>query len=316
MKIDFGKILTHSWTIIWKHKILWVFGIFAAFANGGGGNSNSSNNNGSNYDSDGNTMPFSGGQFDRMSEQFAEFFQQYMLVIIAACIFLFILSIALYALGMLGRIGIIKGVHKVEGGAEALAFGELWSESMPYFWRFFGLNFLVGLAFAIIILPLMLVGVLTAGVGFLCLIPVMCLLVPVGWAVGLILEQAQVAIVLEDLSMLDGLKRGWDIVKNNAGGLVVLSLILGVGGFIVGIIIALPIIIAVLPLIFSMPALQNSTTIPVTVWITLACCVVYYPVLLTLNGILTAYTKTAWALSFMQLTAPVENTPIVLQADA
>jgi len=44
-----------------------------------------------------------------------------------------------------------------------------------------------------------------------------CILVPVGWALSVILEQADAAIVLEDKSMFDGFKRGWEVCKNNFG---------------------------------------------------------------------------------------------------
>ncbi len=308
MKLNFGNILTRSWQIIWKHKILWVFGILAGFASGNG-----SGNSGNNSSSNGNTSQFQDGQFQR---QATEFFQQYLLIIIAVCLVLLILSFVLYALGMMGRIGIIKGVIKVEGGAESLAFGEIWSESMPYFWRFFGLNFLIGFAFAIIIIPLILVGVLTAGIGFVCIIPLLCIFIPVAWAFSLILEQAQVAMVVEDLGMLDGLKRGWEIFKSDVGGVIVLALILGVASFFIGLIIILPIILAVLPMIISTSTLRSVSSVPAGTWITLACCVLYFPILLTLSGILTSYTKTAWVLTYLDLTKPTENNPIVLQADA
>jgi hypothetical protein len=316
MKLDFGRILTRSWQIIWKHKILWIFGILAGCANGNGGSNGGGNNNGSSYDQNGNPQPFSDGQIEPLRRQFEDFFQQYMLIIIAVCILIVILSFAFYALGMMGRIGILKGVYKVENGAEALVFGELWSESLPFFWRIFGLNFLVGLAFAIIIIPLVVVGIVTAGIGFVCLIPILCILIPVGWVVAIILEQAQAAIVLEDLNMMDGFRRGWEIAKSDIGGMIVMALILMIGGAVIGLIIAMPVIVAVLPLIFSAPSLADATTIPATVWITIACCAIYFPVLLLLSGILTAYTKTAWALTFMQLAKPAENTPIVLPADA
>ena len=110
---------------------------------------------------------------------------------------------------MIGRIGILKGVYKVEDGAASLMFAELWSESMPYFWRFFGLNFLIGLAFFVLLLPFIFIAIATAGIGLLCLVPLICVLVPVGWVVNVILEQAQAAIVAEDLTMFDGFKRGW-----------------------------------------------------------------------------------------------------------
>ena len=313
MKLNIGKILTRSWQIIWKHKILWVFGILAGFASGrSGGNNGNGNRSGSN----GDTTPFSGNQFGQMEGQFREFIQQYLLIIITVCLVILILSLVFYALGMMGRIGMIKGVAKVEGGADTLGFGEIWSESMPYFWRFFGLNFLVGLAFAVIIIPLVLVGVLTAGIGFACILPIICLLIPVGWAVSLVLEQAQIAIVQENLGMVDGFKRGWEIVKSDIGGVIVLALILGVASFFIGLIIALPLILAFLPVIFSAGSLRTASSIPATVWVSLACCVIYFPILLTLSGILTAYTKTAWVLSYFDLTKPAENTPIVLQADA
>lgn len=314
MKLNIGKILTRSWQIIWKHKILWVFGILAGFASGRSGGNNGGNGNRSG--SNGDTTPFSGNQFGQMEGQFREFIQQYLLIIITVCLVILILSLVFYALGMMGRIGMIKGVAKVEGGADTLGFGEIWSESMPYFWRFFGLNFLVGLAFAVIIIPLVLVGVLTAGIGFACILPIICLLIPVGWAVSLVLEQAQIAIVQENLGMVDGFKRGWEIVKSDIGGIIVLALILGVASFFIGLIIALPLILAFLPVIFSAGSLRSASTIPATVWVSLACCVIYFPVLLALSGILTAYTKTAWVLSYFDLTKPAENTPIVLQADA
>lgn len=311
MKIDLGKILTRSWQIIWNYKVLWIFGIFAGFANGNGG-SNSNSGSSGNGDS-----PF--GNADQFTEQAGEFFQQYMLIIIAVCLVLVLLSLAFYALGMMGRIGLLKGVYKVEGGATSLMFAELWSESMPYFWRFFGLNFLVGLAFFIILLPAIVIGIATAGVGFACLLPLICLLIPVGWAVSVILEQAQAAIVAEDLTMMDGFKRGWEIAKSDIGGMIVLSLVLGIGGAIIGFVLALPLIAAMLPLAFSMASFDMGDAIsqmPPTAWISIICCAIYMPILIGLSGVLTAYMKTAWALSYLQLTKPSETTPIHAEANA
>lgn len=312
MKINLGQILTRSWQIIWNYKVLWIFGIFAGFAssNGGGnGGSNSSSGDGSTYQ----------GDPERVLEQASEFFQQYMLIIIAVCAGLILLSLAFYALGMMGRIGILKGVYKVEDGASSLMFAELWSESMPYFWRFFGLNFLVGLAFFVILLPFIAIGIATMGVGLACLVPLICLLVPIGWAVNIILEQAQAAIVAEDLTMFDGFKRGWEIAKSDILGMIVLSLVLGIGGGIIGFILAVPVIVAVIPIAVSMglSGYQMGDALPPAAWVSIVCFGIYLPVLLGLNGILTAYIKTAWALSYRQLTAQLsENTPILAKADA
>jgi len=72
------------------------------------------------------------------------------------------------------------------------------------------------------------------------LIPIICLLIPVSIAVGIIIEQANRAIVLEDSSMFGGLKRGWEISKSNIGPLIVMALILFGITLVLGIIIALP----------------------------------------------------------------------------
>ena len=32
--MDFGKILSRAWHIIWNNKIIWLFGIFASFLGG------------------------------------------------------------------------------------------------------------------------------------------------------------------------------------------------------------------------------------------------------------------------------------------
>jgi hypothetical protein len=309
---NFGEVLTRAWKNIWKHKVLWIFGILAGCARGSGGGSGGGGGRGYQTNPGGNT-PFSGGQFERVMGQVGQYVEQHMWVIIAAILVLMLIGIITFALGMIGRVGMIKGTALAEKGAERISFGEVWSESLPYFWRIFGLNFLVGLAFAVLIIPLVLLGVVTAGVGFICLIPILCLLVPVGWAVSIILEQAQVAIVLEDLSMLDGFKRGLQIVKANIMPTVVMSLILGIGGGIVGVIISIPLILAFIPVLMGMAALRESFT---PLYISLACCAIYMPVLIFLNGVLTAYIQSAWALTFMKLAQPKEDAPIIIEANA
>ena len=319
MKLDLGKIITRSWEIIWNYKVLWIFGIFAGFASSNGGSSNSG---GGNSSSSGNPSDFTGGS-EQIFGEISNFLQEYLLIIIAICLVLVLLSFAFYALGMMGRIGILKGVYKLEDGASSLLFAELWSESMPYFWRFFGLNFLVGMVMfllvMIILIPAFVLGIATAGIAMLCILPFLCLLIPIGWVVNVVLEQAQAAIVAEDLTVFESIQRGWEIAKSDIGGMIALSLILGIGGALIGGLFALPLILALVPLFIGfMGNFQPGDALPVTVWISIICCGAYLPILIGLNGVLTAYIKTAWALSYKQLTALLQNnnTPLIIQADA
>ena len=324
---NFGDVLTRAWKIIWKHKVLWIFGILASCARRSGGRVNG----GGNYRTgSGGNSPFTGGQVERVMSQVGGYISQHLWIIVAAVIAIILLSFIFYALGIIGRVGLIKGTSMAEKGAEKLSFGEIWSESLPYFWRIFWMNFLIGLAFFIVIVvPLILLVVILAMGGmaggaragmagmaigfFACLIPIICLLIPIGWVVSIIVEQAQAAIVLEELGISESLKRGWLIVKSNVGPVIIMALILGIGGGIIGVIFALPIILTIVPILVGMGALRQSL---MPVYISLACCAVYLPVLIFLNGVLTAYIQSAWTLTFMRLTQPKEDAPIIIEANA
>ncbi len=309
---NFGEVLTRAWQIIWKHKVLWIFGILASCARGGGGGSSGGGGN-SGYQTGSGDSPFSGDKIERVMNQVGTFLENNWWIIIAVIVGIFLLSFVFYFLGMMGRIALIRGVAQADKGAESLSFGELWAESMPFFWRVFGLNFLIGLAFLVLFIPLVLFGIVTAGIGFLCLIPLLCIMVPLSWVVMAIIEQAQNAIVLEDLNMLDGFKRGWEIVKANAVPIIIMMLILGVGSGIIGVIIALPIIIAVVPAVIGMAVSQQTLT---PFYIAAACCVAYFPVLLFFNGVLTAYIQASWTLTYLRLVKPQEEAPVIIEANA
>ncbi len=317
MNFNYGEVLTRAWQITWKYKVLWIFGILAGCARGSGGGGGGGG--GSGYSNDNPPQGRVPPEMERLMENFSTWIGDHLWVValfVAAVILLAIISILL---GTIGRIGLIKGTLDVERGAERLAFGELFQASLPYFWRIFGLSFLIGLAFLIIFLPLVLIGVLTAGVGFLCVLPLICLLIPVTLAVTIILEQANVAIVSENLGMLDGLRRAWEIVKSNVGPVVIMAIILFVIGGVIGIIIALPVLVVVFPAFFAfaLSNASNGSDISFTPLIIAGLCIVaYIPVSLVANGILTTYTGSAWTLTYMRLTQPKEETPVVLPPNA
>jgi len=317
MNFNFGEILTRAWQITWKYKVLWIFGILAGCSNGGGGGGGGGGNTGfSTGPSDFNVPP----ELERFISRMGDFFNWvednlWLFIAIMVLVFLVILVISLF-LGTIGRIGLIKGSYQAETGAESLAFGELFSTSMSYFWRVFGLSFLIGLVFFLLFIPFILLGVLTAGLAFLCLLPLICLLIPLGFAVSIIIEQANRAIVLEDLGILDGLKRGWEIARSNVGSLLVMGLILFGISLVVGIIIAIPIFIVVFPTIFAFAMGEGRSFTPL--YVALACICMYIPVSWVLNGVVTTFSQSAWTLTYMRLTQKPETSeaPVSAETDA
>jgi hypothetical protein len=306
--MDIGFVLSRAWQIIWKHKILWVFGILASCS--------STNFGTTNYRTSyrGEIAPNFQYTFNQIPQ-----WEVAVLIGIAILVILLIVVIAIF-LGTMGRIGLIRGTLQAEQGSTALLFGELFSGGLPYFWRVFGVNLLVGLGLAVLFILagifVLLGSILTLGIGAICLVPLFCLLIPLSWLVSVVLEQVDIAIVVENLGIMDGLQRGWEVVKANLGMIIVMGLILYIGvGLIGGFIIGIPIAAIIAPALIGVingaqRVLQGGLLISGI------CLVFYIPVAIVLNGILQSYIKTAWTLTYLRLTShpaaiqPVESATI------
>lgn len=229
--MDYGEVLSKAWKITWKFKVLWIFGILAGCGASRGGSFNFNNS----FRTSGNGFPNSTpnlppavmGQLYRFAHLFDDpsFIWKFVAVVIAVVCIIVLLEIFL---GTIGRIGLIKGSAEADAGAEKLTFGELWKESTPYFWRVFWLSFLIGAPFVIAFIAIA-IGVGAAMIplasnnpnmsGLLILLPVLCIffcvIVILAIILGFISTQAERAIVLEDKSILDGFKRGWEVLTKN-----------------------------------------------------------------------------------------------------
>lgn len=306
--MDYGEVLSQAWKIIWKHKVLWIFGILAGCARGGGGGGGGGGaGGGAPSNNPPGTSPIS-PEVQRLFESFGQWIGDHLWIVVAFVVLILVLAALNIFLGTIGRIALIRGTFRADGGAERLGFGELFQESLPFFWRVFGLSLLIGLAFLVVLAPIIALGVLTAGIGFLCLLPLICILVPLAWVTGVIMQQADAAMVIEDLSLTDGVRRGWNVLKQNLGPLVIVWLITVVIGFVIGIVIALPILITVIPAVIAFTASGERPSATLLI-ISGVCLAGYLPVLLVLNGILTAYLESVWALTYLRLTRPREEQP-------
>jgi hypothetical protein len=284
--MDYGEVLSRAWQIIWKHKVLWIFGILASC---------SSSNNGSLPSGSGSV--WQADEFPYQIERTINLMPDWQIIMFVGLIFLVALVLALLVifLGTIGRIGLIRGTAQADRDIENLPFGELFSGSMPYFWRVFLLNLLVGLFLAVAITALILT---------ICLAPLACLMIPVACVVSVILEQASIAIVLEELGIMDGLKRGWEVVKLNPGPMIIMWLILVLGiGLLGGIIIGIPLILSLGPIIALLFTGAERAIIGGLV-VAAICFTAYLPFLFVLSGILRSYVGSAWTLTFLRLTAP------------
>ena len=176
-----------------------------------------------------------------------------------------------------------------------------------------GLSLLLFFVFFVLVmfgvLVFMAATMLTFGIALICLLPLCCLMIPVMWAVSVILEQAYIAIVVEERGIADGLSRGWEVAKSHWEPMLVMGVILILGAMIVGLIIAVPIFLIMFPLFFSLGITGGNNMTPLVIGG--LCFLVYLPVLIVAGGILKAYVQSAWTLTFLRVTGRGPNPEIV-----
>lgn len=308
--MNIGDILTKAWQITWKYKILWIFGILASCVEGsGGGNGGgggSSGVDGSRFNGEDLGLPLESWiqEAVRYFENFERQPEQYVGLIAVILMGLCVLWLVAIALGTMGRIGLIKGALLADREAESISFVELWQESSRHFWQVISLWLILWLASFIVAVILMLIlatgAVLTMGLLVACLLPLLCLLIPLLWLLNLVFEQATIAIIKEERGVMDALQRAWELIRANIGSYILMALILFVLQFALGLIISLPILLVALPALLGL-FIGSGDSIRTTLIISGLCFVVYMPVLIVLGGILRTYIWTAWTLTFSRL---------------
>jgi hypothetical protein len=301
--MDFGKVLSRSWEIIWKYKVLWIFGILASF----GANFNVGGN--FNYRVDqgdiGNLPPNMERFFTEWTRNFEGFFtEENMGWIIAIICIALLIGILFWAVSVFGRVGLIKGVINVEAG-KAIAFRSLASDAWTFLGRALGLSilfFLVPFAFVILsVIVFGLIGVATMGIGLLCLLPLICLIIPIALLYYVYTEMVQISLVREDLGIGQAISRGWEVFRSNFGNLIGMGLILLVGGFLVGLVLLIPAAAIAAPFFLALFSQDpNALGSGITFSIVLFC--IALPFLILFNGVVTSYIQSAWTLAYMQIT--------------
>ncbi|NLN70912.1 MAG: hypothetical protein GX142_09060 [Chloroflexi bacterium] len=321
--MDYGEILSKAWKTIWKHKILWLFGILAGCgASGGGGSSVSSVSNISNSAS----TSFKPESFDFLApstqQSLTDFGQSIANVpVIVWVLLLFgliiggtILLIAFFLLGTLGETGLIAGVSLADEEGEdvpQLSFGRVFSALKPHYWKVvllkLGYLFASFLITLILIFPTIILMFCTCCLGFL-------LLIPLGWLLQILITFTLIAIVEEGLGVFPAISRAWQMITSNLLHVLVMFLILTVGGAIIGLMIVVPLFIIPVPLIINLviTAASGSGTLIVGLIFSVLLFIVFFPVMLLLSGVLRAYIMAAWTLTYRRLAANESLKPTLL----
>lgn len=300
MSFNFGEVLSRAWQITWRYKSLWLAGIVISLISL-------------------LSAPIS-LLFNPSFAEPSEVNRQLptILLVNGLVMLLSVLSIPFYVIGMTIP---VLGTVQVEKGSEKLSFGELLKGAFPYFWRILGIYLLIALGMFVVVMIvtmiIVLLSLITLGFGALCAFPLMLLFIPLGIFIYALMEQGIAAIVVDNLSFSGALQRAWELVRKNLGVMALISIIIYLGSMVIGMIIAIPMLIPMFGFIFNnmgsepdMQALRSLTRN--MVWWMLA----FSPLYAVLQGILLTFMQSAWTLTYMRLTKPQENVPVIVDANA
>ena len=244
-KFNYSELINDSFRITWRNKFLWFFGLFSA--------SSISSMNSPNFSNSFDSSSFEGnGNGASDYTDFTDWVVRNKWLVIgiaAAAILLFILF---WLWSIVCRGAVINSVRDVREG-RSISFGTAWRGGLRSFTRLllydlFMFLIMIGLAIISFAVILLIVFMIASGqVGAFILSVIGLMLVPLfmvsfgylaccsciifgGNPIGIWLNLAQRAVVLEDLRPVESLRRSWRVIMDNlTHSLLLMLLSIGLG---------------------------------------------------------------------------------------
>jgi hypothetical protein len=313
--MDYGRLLRRAWDITWNNKFLWILGFLAGLGSGGGGpNFNFRNFGGGPSGPSGQTPT---------PELPPELAGSIVPIILAVLCVLFLVWIVFWVIGTIANGGLIGAVSQVETEGSS-SFGRGWSAASPKMWRLLGISLATAIPGLIVVvagvmLALPALGLMAAGAeraggaafGLLaCLVPLVCIASLAGLVLGILKTFADRAAMLEDETVIEAYKRGWNILIPNIGPAILIFLIQVVIGFVIGLIMLVPLGIALAPLVGGgvLAAFSDSGMAGAPLFIVGGCLfLVFLVIAVVVGAVQTTFFSSVWTLAYREWMAPTEE---------
>jgi hypothetical protein len=264
--LDISKVLSRSWHILWKYRILWIFGFFLAMGAGG-----SSPNFTGSYQMNKNDFRmghpwFQGSNFPHWLGETPEQIIT-MLITVGIVLLVVILFWAVISafLRYVSEVTTIRAVNEYEATGVMRGFKQLWKNGWNRTaWHLFLINLLISLPFIAMILIFGLLGlwvylaatggsegflifssITVAGLALLLILFFFLL----GIALGVIRNFAARICVLEGAGVIDSIKQGYAMVRRHLKQVFFMWLVMvgiGIAWAIASLFMILPLLLVVL----------------------------------------------------------------------
>lgn len=310
--MDVGRILSRSLELLWKHKFLLVFGFVMGLTGGAGGSANGRGNIGTGTDSF-NPAPFQNLRIEPG-------------VIIAAVLVGLVLflvwAVLFFYVRFVSRGALVSGVREIEERGTA-TLREAWNGGRTFYTRLLGLGFLVNVPLALGTILLLVVafvpffGVLlsTRGrlddavrafpivlglTGILAICGAVVCVVLVNLVVHPLYELAVRAIVLEDLHVREGIKRGIARARANPGNVILLYVALmgaRIAWALVTAVVAIPVLLVLLFAVFGL----MRTDLNAVILLVLIALIPLWLLFGAIEGVFQTFESNVWTEAYLSL---------------
>lgn len=247
--MDYGQLFRRSWEIVWQNKYLFILGFLAALGGSSGGS-------GTNFNFPSSSGSSSGSLPSDFAQEVTGFWDQYGGLILGLVCFLFILAIVFWLIRLAAQGGLIEAVDRIDSG-EKMSFGTAFSAGVAHIGSLVGLNLLINLPFiifgfifaavggSVLVTAMRQGGEISEAAGgtfailSICGVVVACVLVPLGIIIQIVYPFAQRGLLLQNLGVVDSIRHGWRVVRENIGDVILLIIAFLVIGFLFGLVTAL-----------------------------------------------------------------------------
>jgi len=288
VNVELGEVLARAWNITWKNKVLWVVSALPILVS---------------------FLIFPIWLFMAFTDRFdptemPRLFENPVLIVLAVFFYLIVFAVSFF-LQIVSRSSATLGIYRAEAGIQPITFVDLIKDGFRYFLRILGISLLAALAYMAFMLVFLacttVASVVTLGLASICLQPLFLLLFPLILLLMAFMEQAEAAVVVDGMGVMDAAKRGYELVRGNLLTFALITIVIYFGMSILMSIIIFPFMIPMFFLMMrnigtGMPDFNNMFRIQALFM------VVMFPVMGVLQGVMMTYLKSAMMVAYLRLT--------------
>lgn len=298
MNFDFGAVFTRAWQITWKNKVLWALTVLpylVSFI----------------------FLPFwliAVYKQDMNPARMLRFMENQNFMVLISIFYLVIVAASIF-LQIVSRASVTLGISRLQANEQPVGFLSLLEDGLAYFWRILGVGCLLvaGMiaVYVVFFACAALASVATMGLGAICIQPLFLLMIPLMLLAMAFFEQAEAAIVVDGMGVLDASSRAIELIKAHVWKYVLLTFVVY---FAMNILITVVMVPFMLPMFFFMTNnIENGLDFGNVFKIQTVIVVILLPIMTVIQGFALTYIKALMMVTYLRLTRSTRESNVAMQ---